>query len=146
MTEAAFIPSSKNSLDIERSENANDNVGPSITMAILCFDSTSWTVCWAVYSLTLNSSNEGEVRIITSISYWISLQLFPISIAVSYLSPVRTQMRIFVSIIFAIVSPTPSCSLSSIAEQPTKVKFYSSWSYRSFSLASLFSSVEVFSL
>jgi hypothetical protein len=41
ITDAAFMPSSKNSLDIEISENANDNVGPSITMAILCFNSTS---------------------------------------------------------------------------------------------------------
>jgi len=49
----------------------------------------------------------------------INLHDFPISIAVSCLSPVSTHTQISASINFAIVSGTFSYSLSSIAEAPT---------------------------
>jgi len=51
-----------------------------------------------------------------------SLDDFAISIAVSCLSPVRTQTQIFDSISFSIVSGTPSYSLSSIALAPKNSK------------------------
>ena len=54
-----------------------------------------------------------------------SLQLLPISIAVSYLSPVNTQTLILVSINLAIVSGTPYYSLSSIAVEPAYIRSYS---------------------
>jgi hypothetical protein len=49
----------------------------------------------------------------------------PIFIAVSILSPVRTQIIIPVDLKSLIVSETPSYNLSSIAELPTSFKFYS---------------------
>ena len=54
-----------------------------------------------------------------------SLHEYPMLIAVSILSPVRTQTLIPASFMNWIVSPTPSWSLSSIAVDPTRVKFFS---------------------
>jgi hypothetical protein len=58
-------------------------------------------------NLSLNSFSDEEVSISSDMSCWISLQLFPISMAVSYLSPVNTHTLMLVSINFAIVSGTP---------------------------------------
>jgi len=54
-------------------------------------------------------------------SSYINLHDFPISMAVSYLSPVNTHILISASISLAIVSGTPSYSLSSMALLPTYV-------------------------
>ena len=45
--------------------------------------------------------------------------------AVPVLSPVNTQTFILASFKLAIVSPTSSCNLSSIAVAPTRIKSYS---------------------
>lgn len=116
MTDAAFKPKANNSCCVFSSEKAKVSVGPSMTIASLYEFSLTLS---SSLILLVNSSSESLVSITTFISVCISLQLFPISIAVSYLSPVSTHTLIFVSIIFAIESDTPSCNLSSIAVDPT---------------------------
>ena len=61
-------------------------------------------------------------RMNISISLSNNLQLKPILIAVSTLSPVRTQSFIPAYFMKSIVGPTSSYNLSSIALEPTKVK------------------------
>ena len=60
-----------------------------------------------------------EESINSSMSSCINLHDLPISIAVSYLSPVSTHTLMSASINLAMLSGTPSYNLSSIAEQPT---------------------------
>jgi hypothetical protein len=82
-------------------------------------------------------------RMTSAISFYMSLQLLPISIAVSYLSPVRTHTLIFAYITLSIVSETPSCNLSSIADEPKYTRSVSILSYSSLSFLSFSFSMDV---
>jgi len=121
-TEAAVRPSLKKASLVSSSSTAKVNVGPSITIASLWIYGSSPSIkffsgSWYL-SFDMSSFLESEVRITIYISCCISLQLLAISIAVSYLSPVRTQSLILVSMIFEMTSGTLSYSLSSIAVAP----------------------------
>ena len=65
------------------------------------------------------------VKSIKFIASPIKLHCLLISMAVSFLSPVNTHILIPQSINVFIVSGTPSCNLSSMAEQPQKIKSFS---------------------
>lgn len=122
-TEAARIPSLKNLLEKSSSSSTNDRVGPSITIDrrwpsfrfyFLNSSMFKMSILWMFgnyrdsYFNFLRSSSLLELDKISSyISGWISLQLLPISIAVSCLSPVSTQTLILALISISIVSGTP---------------------------------------
>lgn len=89
------------------------------------FDMSTLILYTSFDSFFKKSSWESELNTICLMSLWISWQDLPISMAVSCLSPVRTHTLIFVSIKVAIVSGTRSCSLSSIAEDPTYSNLFS---------------------
>jgi hypothetical protein len=91
ITEAALHPKLKNFRYDASVEKTNDRVGPSITSESLDLVGGA---AMAAFSFESNSSWLLEVRMMSSIvSRLIKLQLLPISIAVSYLSPVSTQRR-----------------------------------------------------
>ena len=70
-----------------------------------------------------------------------SLQLKPTLTAVSILSPVRTQFAMLAFRKVSMASPTPSCSMSSMAVAPSKARFCSSWAQASSIACSLPGSV-----
>lgn len=90
--------------------------------------------------ISFNSYSLVFERRMTSICGCSRLHDFPISIAVSSLSPVITHTRIFALSNCAIVYGTPSYNLSSIADAPTNSKFtsiFSAYSLISYSLSGL---------
>ena len=93
----------------------------------------SWPIDFLISSLALSNS-----RLITSLSFPItasylrvwssSVQENPMFIAVSILSPVKTQIMIPAYFNIWIVFPTSSCNLSSIAVAPIRRNFFSIFS------------------
>ena len=143
-TDEARRPNLKNFLLSTSEASTKASVGPSITIDSLWpgpkFSFLNFSMSLMsflsifLYCLQIRSSSKsscsivGVVKISSLMSVWISLQLFPISIAVSYLSPVRTQTFMLALMSISIVSGTPYCSLSSIAVDPIK---FNSCSYSS---------------
>lgn len=124
ITEFAFHPNWKNAVANSSSSSTIAKVKPSITMHILGLVQgvTKWCV-----SFFTNSSRDFEDKIINPISAsTIRFHDFPISMAVSCLSPVSTQSFMLADIKSAIVSGTWSWRRSSIAEHPRYSKSYSS--------------------
>lgn len=89
------------------------------------------------------TSGESAVTMNCRIFSEIRLQAYPMLMAVSCLSPVRTQMRIPACASCLIASGTPSCNLSSIAVQPSRRRSRSISSATSKTLASRFSRLVV---
>lgn len=81
-----------------------------------------WTLINVFSRKVLVSKCVDSLQITRFISGLIKRQEYPMLIAVSWRSPVRTQTLIPASIIVWIVSGTPSCNLSSIAVAPMRVK------------------------
>jgi hypothetical protein len=105
-TEFAVIPKSKNTLASFSFSKMNVSVNPSITMLFFGFLGVAFQ---ALANLLRSSPSLVELSTISSItSSFIKLQLLPISMAVSYLSPVKTQILIPADISFSIVSGTSS--------------------------------------
>lgn len=105
-TELAVIPKSKKTLASFSFSKTIVSVNPSITIAFYGFIGVDFQ---ASDNLLRSSSSLLELKIISSIeSSLIKLQLLPISIAVSYLSPVKTHILIPAVISFSIVSGTSS--------------------------------------
>lgn len=80
--------------------------------------------CFSISEAITLASLAWRINIFISLSR--SLQEWPIFMAVSTLSPVRTQTLIVAFLISAMVSPTSSYSLSSIAVDPINSKSTSS--------------------
>lgn len=104
-------------VDNTSSSKAKAKVDPSITIVIFLL--FLGKLLKASLNFSLNSSLVGELRMIKSIKLRsIMLQDLPISIAVSYLSPVSTHILIPAFIKSFIVFGTSSWSKSSIAVLP----------------------------
>mmetsp|Transcript_18807 Transcript_18807/g.45094 ORF Transcript_18807/g.45094 Transcript_18807/m.45094 type:complete len:209 (-) Transcript_18807:187-813(-) len=79
----------------------------------------------SVLSWSLHSSNVSALMILNSISSLSRAQLVPMLMAVSCLSPVSIHTLIPACVSAEIASGTPSCSLSSMAVAPSKMRFFS---------------------
>lgn len=128
MTELALIAQQKNASPSLSSSSAYAKVCPSITIPTnsLSF-SSSFFLKSSSYSLPMNSFLLSELRI--TISILVSSRILhdlPISMAVSCLSPVRTQSLMLALRIFLIVEGTSSWRRSSMAVLPRYSSPYSS--------------------